>query len=230
MIVSGMFDTVHKCYLSVQNPLDTNYGDPHIEVYGKVWTCMFPILSPPCFPVHGFELEEVEGGVFRLWWDSVGDSVQVELVSDTVNHTPVSGIYTTDTTALLDLGADVEYYVRIRRRCPYGEDKWSQWSEYMVVSPDTAHHEVPEAGIRAAEGLAFTLTPNPTRRTVKVSAAMAEAGVLCMVDMAGRRVMSRTVEASEWPLVVDVGRLPRGTYTVSLATAKAMAVKRLLLK
>ena len=221
-------------YTYVRNPLDTVFyeilGFEGIS-YCRIphWSGMFPIVAPPCFPVRNIGYDEAEGGLFRLWWDNVGDSVQVQVVSDTVNHTPVLDTYTTDTTALLDLDPENVYYVRLRRRCPYGNDKWSQWSEYRLLVPDTTggHGGDPHEGILQAGTLTLALSPNPAHGTVTLSADIDGEALLRVVDMAGREVMHRTVSPADLPLSLDIGRLPRGSYTVSLATAAATATRPL---
>lgn len=112
----------------------------------------------------------------------------------------------------------VHYTVYARARCDFARSEWTAWSAPLDIclSPE---------GIAVAEGPELRLAPNPAKGRVAVEcgAAMEE---LTLTDAAGRTVLRRHA-AGAASLVLDIGGLPAGIYTLHAVTAAGPATARL---
>ena len=186
------------------------------------WGGIFPILAPPCWPAERPEAEAIEPGVARVWWSGDGDSVQLSIERDST--APTGRWLTThapsDTSVVIDFGTDSIYFARIRRRCPYGVDKWSHWSDYVVIIPGTPE---PPAGVAGVERQGWTIVPNPAVHTATVRSVEPLLGV-DVVDNGGRLVLRQSTRT------IDVSPLPAGTYTVRITTPTGVFSKPMVVK
>ena len=96
--------------------------------------------------------------------------------------------------------------------------------------PDNPNPDNPPEGISEVAGaVGFTLRPNPAREEVTLEGgAWMSGGVLTVTDMRGTEVVRRKVESGR--LTLDVSRLPKGAYTVSVTTSEGTVARRLVVQ
>lgn len=193
-----------------------------VERVSRTVPMLFPILQLPCDGVDTVRLVDSVGdyGVRCLsaTWDSLPLQtrwvVQLEqagvgvLLADTVEQCSWSRC---------GLEPDGNYTVSVSSMCEgVRSPSWSGWSR--SAQSDT----LSIAGVKAdAEPL--TLYPNPASGTVRIGLPDSQQQVdVRLYDMAGREVLRCA------SLMVDVSRLPSGTYTVRAVTATGTYSGRLV--
>lgn len=193
-----------------------------VERVSRTVPMLFPILQLPCDGVDTVRLVDSVGdyGVRCLsaTWDSLPLQtrwvVQLEqagvgvLLADTVEQCSWSRC---------GLEPDGNYTVSVSSMCEgVRTPSWSGWSR--SAQSDT----LSIAGVKAdAEPL--TLYPNPASGTVRIGLPGSQQQVdVRLYDMAGREVLRCA------SLMVDVSRLPSGTYTVRAVTATGTYSGRLV--
>ncbi len=192
---------------------------------------VFPIITPPCDTIEWASAAMEGDSVVRVQWDSTVDEVQVCLMP--MGETPDStGVFVRDTTAFDTVVSAGNYDVYVRRVCNERYLVCSDWTGPLTVrsSPINPDPEDPPEGISEVAGaVGFTLRPNPAREEVTLEGgAWMAGGVLTVTDMRGTEVVRRKVESGR--LTLDVSRLPKGAYTVSVTTGEGTAARRLVVQ
>ena len=90
---------------------------------------------------------------------------------------------------------------------------------------------MPRYGIEGAEGLAdgIRLSPNPATATVRLTVEGLQGEATVRVTDAAGREAARYAMQDGW-LDIDVSRLPKGTYMVSVTTAEGTGAKALVVR
>ena len=85
----------------------------------------------------------------------------------------------------------------------------------------------PSSGIEGVESVSVTVYPNPATTEFTVSfEALAGATEAALYDMAGRRLMVRSLEAGATSLKVTTAGLESGVYMLRIAGATAKVIVR----
>ncbi len=151
----------------------------------------------------------------RIEWVDNSDNAEwmVSVVSAGGNPDDGRMIITSSKNVLINgLSPDTSYNVYVKGWCKKTMwEGWSEWSDYVTLEA------IPPHGIAVPVGERFSLSPNPASGTVTVTTE-AQQGILTVVDMQGRQVLSMPLTGKE--TVVDIRALAAGTYIVSLNTPK----------
>ena len=200
---------------------------------------LFPIIDPPCVSIDSVTVEADSAGCVTVRWDSL--PMQTHWMVSFGPEGTAAGEGETDTVSerqwrRCGLEPGDSYTVSVRSRCNLlYRQEWSPWSGVWTVTagsnpnPVDPDPEDPPEGISEVEATGFTLRPNPAREEVTLEGgAWMAGGVLTVTDMRGTEVVRRKVESGR--LTLDVSRLPKGAYTVSVTTGEGTAARRLVVQ
>ena len=133
---------------------------------------------------------------------------------------------------VIDTG--VYYSVRVRGRCHHrcavhDTLMWGPWSD--LVHFYVGNHE-PGTGIAAPEATtAFTLSPNPAHKRVRVELhGISGEGWLTVNNATGQELMRRKVAPREEIVELDVSSLPAGAYFVTVVTPQGSHTEKLVVE
>ena len=216
---------------------DSMWVDGHTE---RSLPNLFPIIDPPCVSIDSVTVEADSAGCVTVRWDSL--PMQAHWMVSFGPEGTAAGEGETDTVSerqwrRCGLEPGGSYTVSVRSRCNLlYRQEWSPWSSVWTVTagsnpdPEDPDPEDPPEGIREVAGtVGFTLRPNPAREEVTLGGgAWMSGGVLTVTDMRGTEVVRRKVESGR--LTLDVSRLPKGAYTVSVTTSEGTAARRLVVQ
>ena len=121
----------------------------------------------------------------------------------------------------LDPTGAYEMYIRLVCDTLGGRSAWG--GPYRLT--------MPRYGIEGAEGLAdgIRLSPNPATATVRLTVEGLQGEATVRVTDAAGREAARYALHGTW-LDIDVSRLPKGAYTVSVTTSEGTAARRLVVQ
>lgn len=200
---------------------------------------LFPIIDPRCVSIDSVTVEADSAGCVTVRWDSL--PMQTHWMVSFGPEGTAAGEGETDTVSerqwrRCGLEPGGSYTVSVRSRCNLlYRQEWSPWSGVWTVTagsnpdPEDPDPEDPPEGISEVEATGFTLRPNPAREEVTLEGgARMAGGVLTVTDMRGTEVVRRKVESGR--LTLDVSRLPKGAYTVSVTTDEGTAARRLMVQ
>ena len=201
---------------------------------------LFPIIDPPCVSIDSVTVEADSAGCVTVRWDSL--PMQTHWMVSFGPEGIAAGEGETDTVSerqwrRCGLEPGGSYTVSVRSRCNLlYRQEWSPWSGVWTVTagsnpnPVDPDPEDPPDGIGEVAGtVGFTLRPNPAWEEVTLEGgAWMSGGVLTVTDMRGTEVVRRKVESGR--LTLDVSRLPKGAYTVSVTTGEGTAARRLVVQ
>lgn len=117
--------------------------------------------------------------------------------------------------------------------CTNGDAQFT--NRFLIISGDTTMPAVcwgsclpcgQSSNVNELALQAMKLFPNPAQGVVTLESALA--GSVRVLDIAGRTVLSRAVEAGENRLAID--QLQRGVYLVQLSTDKGTQTERLVVR
>lgn len=216
---------------------DSVWVDGHTE---RSLPSLFPIIDPPCVSIDSVTVEADSGGCVTVRWDSL--PMQAHWMVSFGPEGTAAGEGETDTVSerqwrRCGLAPGGSYTVSVRSRCNLlYRQEWSPWSGVWTVTagsnpnPEDPDPEDPPEGINEVAGtVGFTLRPNPAREEVTLEGgAWMAGGVLTVTDMRGTEVVRRKVESGR--LTLDVSRLPKGAYTVSVTTSEGTAARRMVVQ
>ena len=221
------------------------------------WGGVFPIIKPYeensvfCDTVPGFHLAGTRVGYPTFAWDT--DFCREEELFE-VQFAPYHpGAATPDkawrTVSTADssievysvFDPDIYYQARVRARrhhlCPIHDTvMWGPWCRPILfytgpTEPDTTNSIIPVAD---ASSSFFTLTPNPTdgRVTVEVKSEKLKdksgKATITVCDATGREVLKQ--KASTSTTILDLSKLPAGTYFVTVTIGGQSGTRKLAVK
>lgn len=152
-----------------------------------------------------------------LQWTGETQSYEWNIVEGANWTNPSAGNLVSGTTVTIDeLTANTQYTVGVRTVCTGGER--SAWATRTVSTTNV--------GIEDVLGESFVLYPNPA--TVSVTVELAEAGMVSILDAAGRESGKWSVENGH--LTIDLSGYSAGAYYVRVVTAQGTAVRKLIVR
>lgn len=214
----------------------------------RKWGVAFPIIGFRCGPISQYWIDTCTAAGAVVRWRNVeeGTLFNVRLVGDDGSDTT----YTTADTSISLTGLDesVRYNVMLRKQCHYATSNYDttvhgEWLSYLSFQNGVVVHETDTTSIGGGgndsigggTGIlqswvdTFTLTPNPSCKTVHVVLpAETMGGQLSICDMAGRCLTE--FEIREQKMEMDVSMFPMGVYLVKIATPLGTVTKKLLVQ
>ena len=220
--------------------------------YGRLFGSMYPILTPPdtddvplCSAPENLRKTGQRMDYPYLAWDSTdGDQREYELQFAPYNSENWIGIHPTENpvTVFSVFNPDIYYRARIRSRCYHGCPvhqtwTWSSWSDTILfytgtTAPDTTNSIIPV--VAETHAPFFTLTPNPTNGRVVVEVNSEKLkdkngeATITVCDATGREVLKQ--KASTSTTILDLSKLPAGTYFVTVTIGGQSGTRKLAVK
>lgn len=173
--------------------------------------------DPECNAPTNVEASNITDNGATISWTAGGNEtnwvVEVSGAGNTTEH-EVSG---TPSKTLTGLEKATAYTVRVKAVCTAtSQSPWSQPSMFQTTN----------VGIEDVLGESFVLYPNPA--TVSVTVELAEAGMVSILDAAGRESGKWSVENGH--LTIDLSGYSAGAYYVRVVTAQGTAVRKLIVR
>ena len=182
-------------------------------------------LTRMCRRVDGLRYEGLWGGYPKFAWERCERQTGYEVQYAPAGSSSWRSAATTSSTSVVlhqTLDPGRHYWLRVQAQCDHhchihdtlllGE--WSDTLEFCLTPEG-----IDEAAAAGAHSL-FSLAPNPARGSVTVSPTAGEGeypAVLTVNDAKGSEVMRRKFTDGS-PLTLDMGKLPSGSYMVTLTT------------
>lgn len=173
--------------------------------------------DPECNAPTNVEASNITDNGATISWTAGGNEtnwvVEVSGAGNTTEH-EVSG---TPSKTLTGLEKATAYTVRVKAVCTAtSQSPWSQPSMFQTTN----------VGIEDVTGESFVLYPNPA--SVSVTVELAEAGMVSILDAAGRESGKWSVENGH--LTIDLSGYSAGAYYVRVVTAQGTAVRKLIVR
>lgn len=221
-----------------------SWVDGYYENKGRYWGFAFPIIGFRCKLTDDKlltpRLIAMSDSGATVQWDNVeiGTTYNVRLAS---TDGSVDTIFSTsDTTYTFDgLPQDKCYTVRVRKQCYYATATYdtlvySSWTSCCAsfILGDTTTVDTSSTGIILADGVYFSVSPNPAHSAVEVTLPrpLESDGTLVLYDLGGQEVRQRVIPAGSRTAVVDTRDCSAGAYLLRLITPQGVATRRLLVK
>ena len=207
------------------------------------WGGIFPIIVPPDthavegLPVVGFHRDEDFEGCPTFLWNRLEQQNLYEVAYGPADQNPDD--YRSITTifgrlVIRDTLVPTTIYAarcraRIHHVCAIHDTMvWSAWTDtiqFSLNTPDTTGTE----GIKpnAGEHLGLTLLPNPASGSVTVSSAYSLERI-AVYDLQGHLLIEQPAKGESATL--DLGRLPKGVYMVTVVTSAGTITKQLVVE
>ena len=207
---------------------------------------MFPIIELRCTTPRQWAVQ-MEHDTARLSWQHFDGAEGYELVVHdvTAGDSSLVQILGEDSISYLLGGLDTAnhfYRMKLRKLCRYTTESYdtivrSDWTDVLTLGSlpqDTTGTDttgIDTTGIALAEGdLRFGLQPNPASASVTLTFDGREGGTVSITDMAGREVLTKTLQPGKTSHTIDISRLAAGTYMVRVATPTATGIRRLAIR
>ena len=210
----------------------------------------FPIIELRCTTPKAVRWTAIGSDTARFEWQLHDEAenfiVEVEdMIANTTTHDTLPNWQNYYTLHGLDTNTDC-LQLRVQKSTRYTMKYYdtvvySPWYELPLLGHlpeppdtttpiDTTQPVDTNQGILMAQGLQFSLQPNPVHDKAEVQlAAPADEGCTATItDLSGRELQRITVPPATQSLTIDLTTLPAGTYLLTLATPTATSTQRLV--
>ena len=207
---------------------------------------IFPILVPPdtdsyvCAGVDSVRVQGSGTGWVNVAWAPGSDDQDLFQIAygvrgeDPDHYASVTNQESPRVIFDNTIDTGVYYSVRVRGRCHHrcavhDTLMWGPWSD--LVHFYVGNHE-PGTGIATPEATtAFTLSPNPAHKRVRVELhGISGEGWLTVNNATGQELMRRKVAPREEIVELDVSSLPAGAYFVTVVTPQGSHTEKLVVE
>ena len=223
-----------------------SYYSPFAGCPVEPYAWIFPIIELRCTTPRQWAVQ-MEHDTARLSWQHFDGAEGYELVVHdvTAGDSSLVQILGEDSISYLLGGLDTAnhfYRMKLRKLCRYTTESYdtivrSDWTDVLTLGSlpqDTTGTDttgIDTTGIALAEGdLRFGLQPNPASASVTLTFDGREGGTVSITDMAGREVLTKTLQPGKTSHTIDISRLAAGTYMVVLSTPSSKGSRRLIVK
>ena len=209
-----------------------------------------PIIELRCTTPKAVRWTAIGSDTARFEWQLHDEAenfiVEVEdMIANTTTHDTLPSWQNYYTVHGLDTNTDC-LQLRVQKSTRYTMKYYdtvvySPWYElpllgYLPEPPDTTQPidttqpVDTNQGILMAQGLQFSLQPNPVhdKAEVQLAAPADEGCTATLTDLSGRELQRITVPPATQSLTIDLTTLPAGTYLLTLSTPTASSTQRVV--
>ena len=233
----------------------SNYNNKFNKETGKLeygLSCgpFYPIVGLRCTTPKAVRWTAIGGDTARFEWQLHDEAenfiVEVEdMIANTTTHDTLPSWQNYYTVHGLDTNTDC-LQLRVQKSTRYTMKYYdtvvySPWYELPLLGHlpeppdtttpiDTTQPVDTNQGILMAQGLQFSLQPNPVhdKAEVQLAAPAGEGCTATLTDLSGRELQRIVVPPATQTLTIDLITLPAGTYLLTLATSTASSTQRLV--
>ena len=235
-------------------------GTQYTTLHPSSWGCtspnapvlgpFYPIIGLRCTTPKAVRWTAIGDDTARFEWQLHDEAenfiVEVEdLIANTTTHDTLPSWQNYYTVHGLDTNTDC-LQLRVQKSTRYTMKYYdtvvySPWYElpllgHLPAPPDTTQPidttqpVDTNQGILMAQGLQFSLQPNPVhdKAEVQLAAPAGEGCTATLTDLSGRELQRIVVPPATQTLTIDLTTLPAGTYLLTLATPTATSTQRLV--
>lgn len=190
-------------------------------------TYVVEVAAAPCHTPTGLVIDTADTASISISWTPGLDESEWEVTVGTATTIVNEPHHTAE-----GLAADTSYVVMVRAICSEGDTSTALTGMASTTAPEPGPGPgpgpgpEPGEGIEDAEGLAFSLYPNPASDMVTIDCA--ESATMTLTDMNGRTLYTSEVSNSKFE--ISVRNLSKGAYFVRVTTADGSAVRKLVVK
>ena len=218
--------------------------------YQTYYFPMSPIVELRCTTPKAVRWTAIGSDTARFEWQLHDEAenfiVEVEdMIANTTTHDTLPSWQNYYTVHGLDTNTDC-LQLRVQKSTRYTMKYYdtvvySPWYELPLLGHlpeppdtttpiDTTQPVDTNQGILMAQGLQFSLQPNPVhdKAEVQLAAPASEGCTATLSDLSGRELQRIAVPPATQSLTIDLATLPAGTYLLTLATPTASSTQRVM--